>query len=202
MPRKSDNIPINNELLDRRVKLTKDDKELIVYLREEDGISYQKLANQFNVSKRTIIFICKPETLIASNEARKKRGGSMIYYDKKTHAITTKEHREYKKELFDKGLIKMTQEKVMITRIKAPKFRVGRCILNEYELRQLQLEVAKGLKPSGMVVKSCQNGIACVMLENGMFDRGFGQNGGYDIGSAISIEHYKLRFNKDLIKNV
>jgi hypothetical protein len=39
MPRKSDNIPINNELLDRRVKLTKDDKDLIAYLREEDGIS-------------------------------------------------------------------------------------------------------------------------------------------------------------------
>ena len=84
----------------------------------------------------------------------------------------------------------------MITRIKAPKFRVGRCILNEYELRQLQLEVAKGLKPSGIVVKSCQNGVTCIMLENGMFDRNFGEDGGYDIGSAISIEHYKLRFKK------
>lgn len=106
MPRISDIIPINNEILDRRVKLTKEDKELIIYLREEDGTSYQKLANRFNVSKRTIIFICKPETLIASNEARKKRGGSMIYYNREAHAITTKEHRDYKKELFSKGLIK------------------------------------------------------------------------------------------------
>ena len=34
-----------------------------------------------------------------------------------------------------------------ITRIKAPKFKVGRFVLNEYELRQLQYEVAQGLKP-------------------------------------------------------
>lgn len=39
-----------------------------------------------------------------------------------------------------------------ITRIKAPKFRVGRHVLNELELRQLQLEVAKGIKPAGIVV--------------------------------------------------
>ena len=105
MPRTSDTIPINNELLDRRVKLTKEDKNLIFYLREEDGTSYQKLANQFKVSKRTIIFICKAETLQASKEARKKRGGSAIYYNKEAHAISTREHRVYKKELFSKGLI-------------------------------------------------------------------------------------------------
>jgi transposase len=106
MPRISDTIIINNELLDRRVKLTKEDKDLIAYLREEDGTSYQKLANRFNVSKRTVIFICKPETLLASNEARKKRGGWSIYYEKEAHTISMREHREYKKQLFDKGLIK------------------------------------------------------------------------------------------------
>jgi hypothetical protein len=106
MPRKSDNICINNELLDRRVKLTKDDKDLIAYLREEDGTSYQKLANRFNVSKRTIIFICKPKTLKVMLECRKKRGGSAFYYNKEAHAISIREHREYKKELFNKGLIK------------------------------------------------------------------------------------------------
>lgn len=109
MPRISDSIPIKNELLDRRVKLTKDDKELIAYLREEDGTSYQKLADRFKVSKRTIIFICKPETLIASNQARKKRGGSAIYYKRESHTIAIKEHRDYKKELFSKGLIKKSE---------------------------------------------------------------------------------------------
>jgi DeoR/GlpR family transcriptional regulator of sugar metabolism len=106
MPRISDNIPINNPKLDRRVKLTADDKELIKWLREEEQISYQKLANQFNVSKRTIIFICKPETLEACKKARKERGGSKIYYNKEKHTDATKEHREYKKELYAKGLIK------------------------------------------------------------------------------------------------
>ena len=105
MPRISDTIPINNELLDKRIKLTKQDKELIFYLREEDGTSYQKLADRFKVSKRTIIFICKPETLIASNKARKKRGGSSIYYEKESHTTSIREHRNYKKELFEKGLI-------------------------------------------------------------------------------------------------
>lgn len=106
MPRISDTIAINNELLDKRIKLTKEDKELIFYLRETDETSYQKLANRFNVSKRTIIFICKPETLVASNQARKKRGGSKIYYKKEEHTISVREHRNYKKELFNKGLIK------------------------------------------------------------------------------------------------
>ena len=106
MPRISDNIPINNPKLDRRVKLTAEDKELIKWLREEEQISYQKLANQFNVSKRTIIFICKPETLEACKKARKERGGSKIYYNKEKNTETIKEHREYKKELYAKGLIK------------------------------------------------------------------------------------------------
>lgn len=106
MPRKSDSIPINNERLDRRVKLTKDDKELIKWLREEEQISYQKLANRFGVSKRLIIFICKPESKVKDLENRAKRGGSMAYYDRETHNASTKEHRDYKKELFSQGLIK------------------------------------------------------------------------------------------------
>ena len=106
MPRISDNIPIKNEKLDRRVKLTKEDKELVKWLREEEQISYQKLANRFNVSKRTIIFICKPESLENCKKARKKLGGSKRYYDKEKHRIAIKEHREYKKELYNQKLIK------------------------------------------------------------------------------------------------
>jgi hypothetical protein len=107
MPRITDNIPINNELLDKRVKLTKEQKELIFWLREEEQISYQKLANQFNVSKRSIIFICRPELKEKDLENRKKRGGSKIYYNKEKHTIQTREHRDYKKELNQKGLLKI-----------------------------------------------------------------------------------------------
>jgi hypothetical protein len=106
MPRLSDNISINNEKLDRRVKLTAEDKELVIWLREEEQISYQKLANRFGVSKRLIIFICKPETKVKELENRAKRGGSKLYYNTENHRISMKEHRDYKKELFSQGLIK------------------------------------------------------------------------------------------------
>jgi DNA-binding XRE family transcriptional regulator len=106
MPRISDTIAINNETLDRRVKLTAEDKELVKLLREEEQISYQKLANRFGVSKRLIIFICKPESKIKDLENRAKRGGSKFYYDRESHSTSIKEHRDYKKSLFSQGLIK------------------------------------------------------------------------------------------------
>lgn len=106
MPRISDKVAINNEKLDRRVKLTADDKELVKWLREDEQISYQKLANRFGVSKRLIIFICKPESKIKDLENRAKRGGSKAYYNTENHRQSMKEHRDYKKELFSKGLIK------------------------------------------------------------------------------------------------
>jgi DNA-binding XRE family transcriptional regulator len=106
MPRKSDVIAIKNEKLDRRVKLTAEDKELVKWLREEEQVSYQKLANRFGVSKRLIIFICKPEAKIKDLENRAKRGGSKIYYDRESHNASMKEHRDYKKALFSQGLIK------------------------------------------------------------------------------------------------
>jgi len=106
MPRISDTIAINNEKLDRRVKLTAEDKELVIWLREEEQISYQKLANRFGVSKRLIIFICKPESKVKDLEIIAKRGGSKIYYDRTSHNASIKEHTDYKKELFSQGLIK------------------------------------------------------------------------------------------------
>ncbi len=41
----------------------------------------------------------------------------------------------------------------MFTRIKPPKFKVGKHVLNEYELRQLQLEVAQGKREGNIIVK-------------------------------------------------
>jgi hypothetical protein len=106
VPRKSDTVAINNEKLDRRVKLTAQDKELVKWLREEEEISYQKLADRFGVSKRLIIFICKPESKIKDLENRAKRGCSKIYYNRESHNASVKDHRDYKKELFQQGLIK------------------------------------------------------------------------------------------------
>lgn len=105
MPSKIDSVIINNELLDKRVKLTTNQKQEIIYIREKQQISYQKLANMFEVSKRTIIFICKPETLNSCLEKRKERGGWKQYYDKQKSALAIKEHRKYKNELFKNNLI-------------------------------------------------------------------------------------------------
>lgn len=105
MPRKSDKIPINNPELDRRVKLSDEDKALVRQLREEEDLSYNQLAKRFSVSKRTIIFICKPESLEANKKKRQERGGSKNYYDKDRHKTYMKEHREYKKALYSNDLI-------------------------------------------------------------------------------------------------
>jgi DNA-binding XRE family transcriptional regulator len=107
MPYLSEKIKIENTQFDRRIKLTSDDKELIKWLREEEGISYQKLANQFNVSKRTIIFICKPETLEACKKKRAERGGWKQYYNKEESTEVQKEHRNYKQKLFLENKIKL-----------------------------------------------------------------------------------------------
>lgn len=105
MPSKIDSIPINNELFDKRVKLTFNQKQEVIYIREKQQISYQKIADMFGVSKRTIIFICKPETLQACLDKREERGGWKQYYDKEKHCTTIKKHREYKAELFENKLI-------------------------------------------------------------------------------------------------
>jgi len=51
---------------------------------------------------------------------------------------------------------------MVITRISPPKFKVGRFSLNEYELRNLMLEVAKEVKPSGIKVKDILGVIAYI----------------------------------------
>ena len=105
MPRKSDKIKIANSEFDRRIKLTNNDKELIRWLREEEQISYKKLADRFNVSKRSIIFICKPETLEKNKKLRENRGGWKVYYDKERNTKSIREHRNYKRDLYLKNKI-------------------------------------------------------------------------------------------------
>lgn len=102
MPRKSDKIPINNKKLDRRVKLTEEQKEEI---RQNTTDSIRELGRKYNVDKRTIQFIKDPQKLEECKKRRAERGGSKIYYDKEKNRETMKEHRDYKKDLYNKGLI-------------------------------------------------------------------------------------------------
>lgn len=105
MPRKSDSKPIENEKLDRRVKLTSEDKENIKLTAETGNYSQRQIASMFGVSRRTIQFILDPEKLEENKKRRKERGGWKQYYDKEKHSQSMKEHREYKKELNKKGLL-------------------------------------------------------------------------------------------------
>lgn len=109
MPRKSDSIPINNEKLDRRVKLTQEEKDEIFQLYQIGDTSQRKLATQFGVSRRSIQFILDPDKLVENKKRREERGGTARYYDKESHAKSMKEHRDYKKQLFQEG--KITEDK-------------------------------------------------------------------------------------------
>ncbi len=100
MPRKTDTIKIGDPFLKRSSKLLPCQKEMVIYWHEK-GCSSRKIALMFKVSKRLIQFIIDPEKLKNNKERRREKGGSSQYYDKDYHAIKVKEHREYKKNLFN-----------------------------------------------------------------------------------------------------
>jgi hypothetical protein len=82
---------------------------------------------------------------------------------------------------------------MLITRIKTPKFKVGRYTLNEYELRQLQLEVAQG---NQQVLKYDLYRMDKLYNKNGHMDRTFGDNSGYDVGPKYLLK-WRINKNKD-----
>jgi hypothetical protein len=94
---------INNKILDRRVKLSDEDRESLIELKEK--ISQREAARIFNISRRSVQFIWYPEKLEENKLRRKERGGSKIYYDREKHNEAMRLHREYKKQLKQKGLI-------------------------------------------------------------------------------------------------
>jgi hypothetical protein len=78
---------------------------------------------------------------------------------------------------------------IKFTSIKAPMYKVGNVILNEYEVRMLQLEVAKGEKPVGLVVTD-QEGTEVTILEDGRLS---GPVFGFDISDKISYNLYRMK---------
>jgi hypothetical protein len=102
MTQKIDKISINNELLDRRVKLTQEDKKEIKRMYLVDGFSIRQLAVFWNVSKRSIQFAIYPERAKRVVELH----DSSKYYDKDKHKLYMRKHREYKKKLLKEGKIK------------------------------------------------------------------------------------------------
>ena len=97
MPFKTDKISINCPFLDKRTKLLPCQKEMVVHYHQQ-GFSQRKLAAMFNVSRRLIQFLTDPDKQLKNLEARRDRGGSMAYYDKKKHRDYVKKHRRNKYE--------------------------------------------------------------------------------------------------------
>ena len=94
---------IKDKDLDRRVKLSDQEKEDILALKST--VTQISVARAYNVSRRTIQFIWFPEQLEENKKRRAERGGSRQYYEREKHNLAMKEHRAYKRELTKKGLI-------------------------------------------------------------------------------------------------
>lgn len=90
---------------DRRVKLSPEDREEIVRLREE-GESYPKIAMRYGVSHTLIQYICKPELADKNKEgcARRRKEGRYKPDKGKANAIM-REHYAYKKQLWKENKI-------------------------------------------------------------------------------------------------
>ena len=109
MPSKLDKVNLPRKF-DRRVKLTEEEREEIKKIYVLGGIGYQKLANEFGVSKRTVYWIINPEKQKENYALRVANGGSAQYYDRVAHRKSMKELRHYKKALDDVGLLQDEEE--------------------------------------------------------------------------------------------
>lgn len=99
MPYITDRLAIKDPFLDKRVKLIPCQKEMVIF-HYKNGMSINKIAKLFNVSKRLIQFEIFPERKAIDLQNRLDRGGSMIYYKGgKEWAEQIKNHRKYKYNL-------------------------------------------------------------------------------------------------------
>jgi IS30 family transposase len=97
MPWSFEKIPINDEELDRRVKLTKEDKEEVRRM-SHDGFSQREIARHFNVSRRLIVFTLFPERQHVPDWKK--------YYSTEKRRQYQRTHRAYKRQLIKDGLLK------------------------------------------------------------------------------------------------
>ena len=97
------------ENLDRRRKLTEAQKEEMRRLYATGNYSYKSLGEQFHVSKSTAAIVVIP----ARAEYVKKRTAShwRDYTDRAALTRATKNLREYKKKLYEEGLLSPAENK-------------------------------------------------------------------------------------------
>jgi Fe-S cluster biosynthesis and repair protein YggX len=72
---------------------------MIRYNYEKFGYSMTELSKIFKVDRRLIQFELYPERKLQNIQKRMERGGWSQYYDKDTHSISMKNHRNNKDEI-------------------------------------------------------------------------------------------------------
>ena len=105
MPYKSEKIKIEGSKYDRRIKLSRLEKEEICKKYYEQGMSMRALSREYGVDRQVIKYTIFPEYKLEFYKANRER---------KHYLNTTKDqrnkyarsHRKYKQELYKKGLIK------------------------------------------------------------------------------------------------
>lgn len=101
MPFKSEKLPLGK--YDRRVKLNDVQRDEIKELRKQ-GLSYAKIAKQYDVSKSLIIMVCNPDIAERKRIASMERHREGRYTPtKKEWAAIMREHRTYKHQLYKEG---------------------------------------------------------------------------------------------------
>ncbi len=105
MPYKSQDIKLPRNL-DRRVKVTEEDKENIRSLYKKVGV-VREVARQFEhiCSRRMIQFILFPERLSHLSEMHRKAQHWKTYFNRKQLTTAVRNLRHYKHNLHSKGLI-------------------------------------------------------------------------------------------------
>lgn len=103
MPFKSEKLKLGK--YDRRVKLNGVQRDEIKELRKQ-GLSYAKIAKQYDVSKSLIIMVCNPDIAERKRIASMERHREGRYTPTKEEwAATMREHRKYKHQLYKEGKI-------------------------------------------------------------------------------------------------
>lgn len=108
MPYKSDKFSLSPEQ-DRRRKLLDDDKEAIRILYATGKYSLQTLANDFGVSKKTVLLIVNADSAERSR-AYKKEHWREFQQTKEEHAAAVRKTRRYKHQLYVNGELKPVLE--------------------------------------------------------------------------------------------
>lgn len=87
----------------RRNKLSDEQRVEILFKYQTGEYSTYKLAEEYNVSRRTIGFVLNPERYERQKELVRKNSKERKYYNKEKHAQYVRNTQRYRKQLMEKG---------------------------------------------------------------------------------------------------